>query len=155
MADRTDSTTPPVYGAKSRRRVLVVEDDTDAREMVRLALSLEGYEVYDAADGPTGLDMARKLAPEVAVLDIGLPGLDGFELARRLRAQEGGAPVAVASRTASMVLIALTGYGRAADRQRAREVGFDAHLLKPTHPRELIHTIEQLCQARRGRTPTS
>jgi signal transduction histidine kinase len=112
----------------SRRRILLVEDNQDSREMVRLALSLAGHEVHEAPDGPTAVELARTIAPDIAVVDIGLPGIDGYEVARRIRAMPGGKAVR---------LVALTGYGQAADRLRALEAGFDAHLTKPVTPERL------------------
>jgi signal transduction histidine kinase/ActR/RegA family two-component response regulator len=113
------------------RRVLVVEDSDDAREMLKILLERRGHAVHTAADGAEGLDLAIALAPEIAVIDLGLPGLDGFEVARRLRATEVGQ---------SMTLIALTGYGQADDRRRAEEAGFDIHLVKPVD----AATLEEL-----------
>ena len=111
-----------------RRRILVVEDNEDSREMLRVLLTLAGHEVHEAADGPAGLDLARKVTPDVALIDVGLPGLDGYEVARRLRAADEGGAVR---------LIAITGYGQAEDRQRALEAGFHAHLTKPVSPERL------------------
>jgi signal transduction histidine kinase len=103
-------------------RVLVVDDNVDAAEALSDALSLEGYEVEVAHDGEAALERARVSSPHVIFLDIGLPGLDGYEVARRLREQPG---------FESVRLVALTGYGQSEDRKRSREAGFDAHLVKP------------------------
>lgn len=100
--------------------------------MLRDALTLAGHDVYEAADGPAGLDLARQHAPEVALIDVGLPGLDGYEVARRIRAGEGGKAVR---------LVAITCYGQAEDRQRALDAGFDAHLTKPVSPERLADLI--------------
>jgi len=115
---------PAPGGARVRRRVLIVEDNDDARDMLRHLLERTGHEVHEAADGLTGLDRALALRPDAAVIDIGLPGLDGYEVARRVRA----------AGRAGMLLIAVTGYGQAGDRQRSGEAGFDAHLTKPVDP---------------------
>ncbi|HET9681989.1 MAG TPA: ATP-binding protein, partial [Candidatus Limnocylindrales bacterium] len=122
---------PAVTSAAARRRVLVVEDSDDAREMLRYLLERAGHEVYGAADGATGLERALSLGPDVAVVDVGLPGLDGYELARRIRA----------SGRSEMYLVAVTGYGQSEARQRGLEAGFDAYLTKPIAPDRLIEVI--------------
>lgn len=113
-----------------RRRVLVVEDNRDAREMLRWLLELSGHEVYEADNGARGIEMAMRLRADVALVDIGLPGLDGYEVARRLKAQ--GHPAR---------LIALTGYGQAEDRRRSEAAGFDAHLVKPVDADHLLRVL--------------
>jgi CheY-like chemotaxis protein len=115
------------------RHVLVVEDHDDAREAVRCLLEVRGHRVEAAADGPAALDAALTSRPEVVLVDIGIPGLDGYEVARRLRASDAGK---------HMMLVAVTGYGQARDRQRALESGFDAHLVKPIDPDELYRLLE-------------
>jgi PAS domain S-box-containing protein len=119
--------------ASRPRRILVVEDNDDAREMLRTALTLGGHDVHEAADGQTGLEMATILRPDVALIDVGLPGLDGYEVARRLAAIQG---------RESMRLIAITGYGQTEDRRRALDAGFDAHLTKPVAPEQLAELID-------------
>ncbi|NVI97629.1 response regulator [Myxococcus sp. AM009] len=106
----------------SGRHVLLVDDHTDSRQLVRELLEMEGHTVSEAEDGPSGLARARELRPEVVLLDIGLPGLDGYEVARALRSTDEGR---------DLVLIAVTGYGLEEDRRRALEAGFDEHLVKP------------------------
>ena len=113
------------------RSVLIIEDHDDAREALRALLELEGYTVDAAASGPLGLDLARERSPEVALIDIGLPGVDGYEVARRIRTFTGPRPY----------LIALTGYGQPEDVKRAIDAGFDAHLLKPVDPDALAHVL--------------
>jgi CheY-like chemotaxis protein len=103
-------------------RILIVEDNDDARETLRVMLELDGHEVLTTASGKEGLDRALSDAPAVALIDLGLPDLDGFEVARRLRASPSGA---------AFHLVAISGYGQPADRERTREAGFDAHLVKP------------------------
>ena len=83
---------------------------------------LAGHEVHEAADGLSGIEAVAKLAPDLALIDIGLPGIDGYEVARRIRTTEKGR---------AMRLIAISGYGQPGDRRRAMEAGFDAHLTKP------------------------
>ena len=108
------------------RRILIVEDNPDSREMLRFLLELAGHEVHEARDGPGGLEALSRLRPDVALVDVGLPGFDGYELARRARE---------AGHTAR--LVALTGYGLPEDHRRSREAGFDAHLVKPVEPAQL------------------
>ena len=118
----TVATVPIRTAAGGARRVLLVEDSADVRRMLRLRLELDGHEVHEAEDGNTGLAEAFRLQPDVAVIDIGLPGLDGWELARRLRAAEA---------RRGMILVAISGYGQLEDQQLSREAGFDVHLVKP------------------------
>jgi CheY-like chemotaxis protein len=109
------------------RTVLVIEDNDDARAAMTALLELEGYHVAGAADGREGIEVARAKGPDIALIDIGLPGIDGYEVARRIRASLGSA----------IFLVALTGYGEPDDRRRAPEAGFDAHVVKPVDPGEL------------------
>ena len=121
----------------SRHHILLFEDNADGREAMRTLLELSGHRVDVAVDGPSGIELARRAQPEVAVIDIGLPGLDGYQVAAALRAHEG----------ARIRLIALTGYGQADDRRRALEAGFDAHLVKPVQPEELVRVLAELTSA--------
>lgn len=113
------------------RHILVVEDNADSREVLCTALELEGHRVDSAADGVRGVELALEKRPEIVLIDIGLPGLNGYEVARQIRNAVGG----------GVALIALTGYGRAEDRRRAKEAGFDAHLVKPIDPDALAAAI--------------
>jgi signal transduction histidine kinase len=122
---------PPAPRPERARRILIVEDNGDARAMLRRALELAGHEVHDAADGPDGLASLQRLRPDVALIDVGLPGLDGYEVARKARAELGGA----------VRLVALTGYGQPEDRRRALAAGFDAHLVKPVEPEVLFAAL--------------
>jgi PAS domain S-box-containing protein len=108
--------------ATAARRVLVVDDNADAAESLAQLLMLKGHDVRVAYDGLTGVATARAFAPDVVLLDIAMPGLDGYAVARRLREQDGAPP---------MRLVALTGYGQEDDRRRAIAAGFDGHLVKP------------------------
>jgi CheY-like chemotaxis protein len=119
----------------SRRplRILLVEDHADIAEFIRLQLEMWGHEVAVAADGPAGLAAALQRPPDVALLDVGLPGMDGYELAARIRQEIPGAAVR---------LVAMTGYGRPEDRARAAAAGFDAHLVKPVDPSDLRGVVE-------------
>lgn len=113
-------------------RVLLVEDNEDSRQMLSMILGLHGYQVLEADNGIDGVALAASAQPDVAVVDIGLPGVDGYEVARRLRADP---------HTSGIGLIALTGYGQEADRQRALDAGFDIHLAKPFNTERLIGAV--------------
>jgi CheY-like chemotaxis protein/nitrogen-specific signal transduction histidine kinase len=115
-----------------RRRVLIVEDNPDAREALQLLIELVGHEVETAEDGPSALAKLRADPPDVALVDIGLPGMDGYSLARAIRQD----PVARGVR-----LIALTGYGQAEDQKEALDAGFDVHLTKPVDPQKLAEFL--------------
>jgi len=117
-----------------RRVVLVVEDGPDNRETLQELLEMLGHEVHTAVDGVEGVERALALRPDAALVDIGLPRLDGFEVARRLRAELG----------AGVFLVALTGYGQPEDRARALAAGFDLHLTKPMDLDALERTLAAL-----------
>ena len=119
--------------APTRRRVLLIEDNDDGRAMMAMMLEAQQYRVDTAADGDAGLRCAAQALPDIALVDIGLPGMDGYEVARRLRRD----PL-----TRQVRLIALTGYGQVNDRQRALDAGFDAHLVKPVDLHRLLQTLE-------------
>lgn len=128
---------PPSDGGElaiERRRVLIVDDNVDAALSLSHLLQAFGCRTRVAHDGPSALAEAADFCPEVALLDIGLPVMDGYELARRLR-ETGGVDVR---------LIAITGYGQESDKVRAREAGFEAHLAKPVDSSELVSTIQRL-----------
>ncbi len=103
-------------------RVFVVEDNLDAALTLRDLLEIWGYEARTVHDGLSALEVAPEFHPDVVLLDIGLPGIDGYEVARRLRDR---------ADLPGLLIIAVTGYGQESDRQRAREAGFDQHLVKP------------------------
>jgi CheY-like chemotaxis protein len=115
------------------KRILVVDDNDDARELLAEMLRTMGHDVELAADGPRALEKLRTFAADVAILDLGLPVMDGFELARRILDSQPNT---------HLRLIALTGYGRQADISRTRAVGFDAHLVKPVHLGRLVSAID-------------
>jgi CheY-like chemotaxis protein len=117
----------------SKRRVLVVDDNADAAEMLGQLLGMMGHEVRMATDPLSALDAAAGFIPEVVVLDIGLPEIDGYELAGRLRSLPG---------LATSRLIALTGYGQERDRERSRAAGFHEHLVKPVDIDRLETLVE-------------
>jgi signal transduction histidine kinase/ActR/RegA family two-component response regulator len=107
-------------------RVLLIEDNADSREMIRILLEMEGYIVLEAEDGSSGLQRVIDERPDVAVIDVGLPGMDGYAVARAIRSSQAAAGDGFRSG-----LIALTGYGQQDDRRRALEAGFDVHMVKP------------------------
>ncbi len=122
--------------APERRSVLVVDDNRDAAQLTAMALEARGYETRLAFDGLSAVKQAAERLPDVVLLDVGLPVMDGYEAARQLRALPGGA---------ALKLIALTGYGQEADRQRSRDAGFDEHLTKPA---SLAHLIDAVARPR-------
>jgi signal transduction histidine kinase/DNA-binding response OmpR family regulator len=127
----------PIQSARPKargRRVLVVDDNADAAETVAAYLRLEGHEAKVVTEGTEVLVSARVFEPQVVVLDIGLPGLDGYQIAQQLRAHP---------QTRETLLIAVTGYGREEDRLRAAEAGFDCHFVKPADPIEIQLAIER------------
>ncbi len=119
--------------ARRQYKILLVEDNKDARESLHALLQAVGHEVDEAPDGETGVRKALDWRPDFALVDIGLPGIDGYEVAHRIRAAD-----------PSVRLLALTGYGREEDRARAARAGFDAHLVKPVALRRLLQTLEAL-----------
>ena len=109
--------------------MLIVEDNVDAAEILRTLLEYHGYQVTVAYNGPAGVTAAKSECPDVVLCDIGLPGMDGYAVANALRQD----PETWAAR-----LIAVTGYGREADKQRALRSGFDLHLVKPVNAQQLL-----------------
>ncbi len=119
------------------RRLMVVDDNKDAAESMSMLFELWGHEVLCAYDGRAALEAAAKYRPDAVFLDIGLPGMDGYEIAERLREQP---------ESAKAVLVAITGYGQDEDRRRSREVGIDHHLVKPVAPETLHKLLDTLGQ---------
>jgi CheY-like chemotaxis protein len=118
-----------------RRRILVADDNSDSLESLATLLELGGHEVFSAANGALALESAERNLPEVALLDIGMPKLDGYEVARRIRAQPWGRGI---------TLVALTGWGQDSDRRRSGEAGFDSHLVKPLDLDKLTELLGRL-----------
>ena len=124
--------------ATPERRLLVVDDNVDAAESLAVMLQMWGYTVETAYDGPSAIERAGATPPDGAILDIGLPQMSGYDVARRLRADPA---------TRDALLIALSGYGQDEDRQRAREAGFDHHFVKPIEPNALRAWLAKHWQA--------
>ncbi len=128
----------PVAGSdpgSSGRRILIVDDNRDAAISLGMLLELSGYKIETAYDGSGAIDVAARFHPHVVLLDIGLPGLDGYEVARRMRREPWGKQV---------TLVAVTGWGQAEDRERSRDAGFDAHLLKPVDHDALVKLLAEI-----------
>jgi PAS domain S-box-containing protein len=123
---------PGRHDAASPRTVLIADDNADARDSLAALLEMEGHTIHVAPDGLQALALAERLQPQVAILDIGMPLLNGYEVAARIRANAWGR---------GMRLVALTGWGQAADQERAREVGFDHHVTKPLDIAQLHELI--------------
>ncbi|MGE5639764.1 MAG: ATP-binding protein [Clostridia bacterium] len=133
----------PVTVQHARRRILLVEDHAETRSALFAALQLDGHRVYEAADGGAGLRAAQAVKPEVAVIDIGLPDIDGYEVASALRADP---------QRDEMVLIAVTGFERPETQRLAREAGFDDYVAKPVAPDQLARLIEAAFSRRSARS---
>ena len=131
ISDSADYGEPDVIS----RRILVVDDNVDSAESLAMLLKITGHEVRMANDGLAAVEAAAEFLPEVILLDIGLPRLNGYEAARQIRQQSWGK---------SMTLIALTGWGQEEDRQRSKEAGFDSHMVKPVDHAELMGRLDKL-----------
>ena len=132
-AEATSPSSAKAARVRSRRlRVLVVDDNRDSMESLAMLLGFWGHDVLTAGDGTEAVEIARQQHPDVVLLDIGLPGIDGYEVARRMLAP---------AETRRPALVAMTGYGQAEDRQRAREAGFALHLVKPVEPDALRQAL--------------
>ncbi|MDQ6874510.1 MAG: response regulator [Actinomycetota bacterium] len=121
-----------------RHRVLVVDDDLVIRQLIGINLELEGFEVHMAADGEEALQQAVDVLPDVVVLDVMMPRLDGLQVARRLRAD---------ARTQAMRLVLVSARAQAADLQRGEDMGVDAYITKPFEPDELVSVVRRLAEA--------
>lgn len=134
LVDEQAADSHPPLQAKLQQDLLIVDDNVDAATTLAILLRAKGCRVRIAHDGTAAIHCARAEAPDAILLDLGLPGMDGFEAARRLRRLPGGKRA---------LIIALTGYGSAADRERTREAGFDHHLTKPVALEELLRLLQQ------------
>ena len=121
-----------------RRRILVVDDNRDSAESLAMLLTIIGHEVHTAHDGEEAVQIAAALKPEVVLLDLGLPNLNGYEACRRIREQPRGK---------EMIVVALTGWGHEEDRRKTREGGFDYHLVKPVNLEALEAALTRLSGA--------
>jgi two-component system CheB/CheR fusion protein len=138
LAPQPAHSTPPRHAiAGSPRRVLVIEDNLDAAEGLRALLALQGHEVQLAFDGRTGIELARRERPDIVLCDIGLPGMDGYAVARAIRTERA---------LGDTFLVALSGYARPEDRKLAVEAGFDCHIAKPPS----LQQLRELGRARRS-----
>jgi CheY-like chemotaxis protein len=124
--------------AEAGTRIMVVEDNADGLETLLALLDAMGYTAAGAADGPAGLELARRFGPDLILLDLGLPGMDGYDVVRALRAD----PAFAATH-----ITALTGWGAERDRQRTAEAGFNDHLTKPIEPVALEQYLAQFSRA--------
>jgi CheY-like chemotaxis protein len=132
LVEAEPSAAEPAREQRIRRRVLVVDDNRDAALSLATLLQLNGHEVRVGFDGFDALELVPQMQPDVILLDIGLPGLDGYEVCRRIRA----------SGLVDTEIIAMTGYGQDRDRQRAQEAGFDRHTVKPVDIGELMNSLK-------------
>jgi CheY-like chemotaxis protein len=121
--------------AAVRRRILIVDDNEDAAEWLATLLNISGHETHVAHDGLAAIEAAQRVRPDVVLLDIGLPGVDGYEACRRIREQPWGK---------DLLLVALTGWGQEEDRRKSKEAGFDTHLVKPVDDEVLAKLLASL-----------
>jgi CheY-like chemotaxis protein len=122
----------PAAGDAIVRRVLVVDDSVDAAESLAMLLAFEGHETHKAHDGAAAVRTAERVRPDVVLMDIGLPVLNGYEACRRIRGHAWGAPI---------VMVAITGWGQEEDREQSKAAGFDVHLVKPVDHNELLRVV--------------
>jgi len=135
MVDAKPLTAPPVEGTPHRFKILVVDDNHDSALSLAMMLSIMGHETRTAHDGESAVTSAQSFLPDVVLLDIGLPKLNGYEVAQRIRESSWGT---------SMFLIAVTGWGQDEDRQRSSEVGLNVHMVKPVEPSALEKLLAEL-----------
>ena len=142
MADAKAAPSATLTPSKQGFRILVVDDNHDSALSLAMMLSIMGHETRTAHDGESAVATAETFLPEVILLDIGLPKLNGYEVAQRIRESAWGV---------SMFLIAVTGWGQEEDRQRSSEVGLNVHMVKPVEPAALERLLAEL---RRTQTPS-
>ena len=124
-------------------RILVVDDNEDATVSLAMMLEIIGHEVYTAHDGETGVKLAKKWQPNIILMDLGMPRMNGYEAARHIRQETWGTRI---------ILVALTGWGADDDRRKTQDAGFDRHLVKPVEPNALLQLLAEL-QHTLGATP--
>ena len=134
----------PERAQRPHKRVLLVDDHADSRDMYALVLRADGHEVCEAENGAGAFAMFRSAPPDVAIVDIGLPGMDGYDVARWIRSQPDGEHV---------TLIALTGYGFPEDHERSRAAGFNRHMVKPASPADLRRAVDECAPGARHGSP--
>jgi signal transduction histidine kinase/ActR/RegA family two-component response regulator len=142
-APAQDAAPAPAPSAEAKRSILLVEDNPDTRETMVAALQVDGHKVYEAADGGAGMRAAAQIRPDVAVIDLGLPGLDGYQVARALRRDP---------ECREMVLVAITGREQPDSLRRARAAGFDDYVTKPIPPDRLIRLIDAAARNKKARS---
>jgi len=139
LIEKPEAAQPPTplagLQAMPPRRILVVDDNIDSAESLAMLLNLTGHETRQAYDGLAAVEMAEQFRPDLVLLDIGLPKLNGFDVCRRIREQAWGE---------EMILVALTGWGQEEDRQKSMDVGFDHHLVKPVDYRVLMELLAEM-----------
>jgi CheY-like chemotaxis protein len=140
--DASPRSRKPAPAAKAPARILVVDDLAASAETLMTLLEMEGFQVRIASEGMTALKIAEEFKPDVVLLDIGLPGMNGFEVAHRLR---------TLPESRDALLIALTGYGEAESRSRSAQAGFDFHMVKPADVNLLLSMLANPQQARRAK----
>ncbi|MDB5854274.1 MAG: hybrid sensor histidine kinase/response regulator [Herminiimonas sp.] len=131
---RVDFKAPEFVAQHLRKRILLIEDNVDSRQMIAILLRIQGHEVIEAGTGGEGVRQALSAQPDIAIIDIGLPDMDGYEVARAIRASEAGLKIR---------LVALTGYGMAGDIERAMQAGFAEHITKPVNMESLLRGLVQ------------
>jgi CheY-like chemotaxis protein len=138
LAEKRDDYRPPVQADDEQTmplRILVVDDNKDSAQSLALLLRLKGHETHLAYDGLAAVEMARRFRPEVVLLDIGLPKLNGYDACRQIRAQPWGRDI---------VILALTGWGQVEDRRKSKKAGFDEHMVKPVDHGALMQLLASL-----------
>jgi CheY-like chemotaxis protein/anti-sigma regulatory factor (Ser/Thr protein kinase) len=133
-AQPESASTKPDPGPRRRQSIVVIEDNPDIRESLRMLLAMWGHEVAMAEDGPSGVELVLRQRPEVALIDVGLPGMNGYDVARAIRKVHSHR---------EMRLVAVTGYGQPSDREMALQSGFDEHVLKPIAPEALSRLLSE------------